>query len=98
MVDLDCCPKPKINHGSLVNAIKDGNGVMIEATLKSSFEGSIQHRAMASMSSGTSYGKEPVCENTIEQILGNIERSHLGGDRGLGTQKEKSNDSYEQSK
>lgn len=34
---------------------------------------------LPSMSSGTSYGKEPVYENTIEQILGNIERSNLGG-------------------
>ena len=30
------------------------------------------------MSSGTSYGKEPVFDNTIEQILGNVERSNLG--------------------
>ena len=32
---------------------------------------------MPSISSITSYGREPIFENTIEQILGNIERSSI---------------------
>ncbi len=50
---------------------------MFDVTLKSSYDGT-QNKEMPSMSSGTSYGKEPVFDNTIEQILGNVERSNLG--------------------
>ena len=57
-------------------------------TLKSSHEDSV-NKALFSLSSGTSIGKEAVYENTIEQILGNI----------LEDKKENTNNnSYEQSK
>ena len=65
---------------------------MLDATIKSSFEGSGANHGLPSLSSGTSYGKEPVYENTIEQILGNIERSALGD------LKEASHDSFAESK
>ena len=66
------------------------NGIL-DATIKSSFEGTGNH-GLPSLSSGTSYGKEPVYENTIEQILGNIERSALGD------LKDASHDSFAESK
>ena len=34
---------------------------------------------LVSISNDTSYGKEAVHENTIDQILGKIEKSNLGG-------------------
>ena len=78
---------------ALLSVLKDGGaqGVAhIEATLRSSCSNIDQ--ALLSLSSGTSIGKEPIYDNTIEQILGNIERSHLG-DR-----KDVSYDSYDASK
>ena len=90
LLELDCRPKPKIDKAllSILNKGACGNA-LLEATLRSSC--SID-QALLSLSSGTSYGKEPIHENTIEQILGNIEKSHLGG------LKDHSNDSYDQSK
>ena len=95
VVDLDCRPKPKLPTSALINALKQGNSALIEATLRSSCEGSL-HQALLSLSSGTSIGKEPRCENTIEQILGNIERSNIG-ERKM-NREPVSPDSYEQSK
>ena len=78
---------------AILSVLKDGavggNAAQIEATLRSSC--SIDGH-LPSLSSGTSYGKEPIYENTIEQILGKIERSQLGDKRDL------SYDSYDQSK
>ena len=39
---------------------------LLDATIKSSVEGSAGNHGLPSLSSGTSYGKEPVYENTIE--------------------------------
>jgi len=63
----------------IIGALKEcqANG-LLDATIKSSIDGSAGNHGLPSLSSGTSYGKEPVFENTIEQILGNIERSNLG--------------------
>ena len=94
VVDLDCQPKPKTIASPLRGNGKDsgGNGIL-DATIKSSFEGTGgANHGLPSLSSGTSYGKEPVYENTIEQILGNIERSNLGD------LKEQSQDSFAESK
>ena len=76
MFDLDCHPKPKMHVNTLMNKFKEGGGsVPLDGTLKSSYE---HEQAIQSLSSGTSYGREPVFENTIDQILGNIERNPLG--------------------
>ena len=93
VVDLDCQPKPKVSSSPVVGNVKDAaaNGIL-DATIKSSFEGSAANHGLPSLSSGTSYGKEPVYENTIEQILGNIERSALGD------LKDASHDSFAESK
>ena len=93
VVDLDCQPKPKNQSSPVLGTVKEpAANAMIDATIKSSFEGSGANHGLPSLSSGTSYGKEPVYENTIEQILGNIERSALGD------LKEASHDSFAESK
>lgn len=70
---LDVHGRPVLNEvGSSYNA-----AVALDGTLRSSFEESL-NKALRSLSSGTSVGKEARCENTIEQILGNIERSQIG--------------------
>ena len=76
---------------TLINALmKDNGGALLEATLRSSNDGSL-NKALMSLSSGTSVGKELRCDNTLEQILGKIERSrHL-------ERKEVSNDSFAES-
>jgi len=93
VVDLDCQPKLKVAMSPQIGTVKEpvGNG-MLDATIKSSFEGSAANHGLPSLSSGTSYGKEPIYENTIEQILGNIERSNLGD------LKDHSHDSFAESK
>ena len=99
LMDLDCRPKSRTSqnlNNNVLNMFKDGlnghhNAVLLDATLKSSHEDSV-NKALLSLSSGTSYGKEVIYENTIEQILGNIERSCLGD------KKEHSNNSFDQSK
>ena len=90
LMDLDCRPKqrrPSQNENTPgPNQYK--NTALLDVTLKSSHEDSV-NKALFSLSSGTSVGKEAVYENTIEQILGNI----------LEDKKENSNNnSYEQSK
>ena len=47
----------------------------MEKTLKSTSE----KGGLVSISNDTSYGKERVFDNTIDQILGKIEKSDLGG-------------------
>jgi len=80
VVDLDCQLLVKNIDSSVDGALNSGQAnALIDATIKSSYDGSNGNKmALPSLSSGTSYGKEPVFENTIEQILGNIERSNLG--------------------
>ena len=90
LMDLDCRPKqrrPSQNDNNpSPNQYK--NTALLDVTLKSSHEDSV-NKALFSLSSGTSIGKEAVYENTIEQILGNI----------LEDKKENSNNnSFEQSK
>lgn len=83
--------RPQRDHLPVIAADPAASGIaQIEATLRSSCSNLDQ--ALLSLSSGTSYGKEPIAENTIEQILGKIERSHLG------EKKDKSYDSYDASK
>lgn len=81
LFDLDGSNKNNLNNPLLKGmGISDPDAIanqQYEATLKSSFDES-KNVFLPSMSSGTSYGKEPVFDNTIEQILGNIERSNLG--------------------
>ena len=77
LMDLDCRPKPRNNSNTNNHVLnmfnKEGmlNGgvvhkaALMDATLKSSYEGSV-NKALNSLSSGTSYGKEQIYENTIE--------------------------------
>ena len=70
LMDLDCRPKPRANSNTnhVLNMFKEGvmlsgGGVhkaaaLMDATLKSSHEGSVNNKALNSLSSGTSYGKE----------------------------------------
>ena len=79
VMDLDCQPERHASIGAALRAPGATNGILAP-TMRSSRDGSVGQRGndLHSMSSCTSYGKEPVFENTIEQILGNIERSNLG--------------------
>ena len=66
-MDLDCRPKPQINSNThhVLNMFKEGmiNGgavhkaALMDATLKSSYDYTA-NKALNSLSSGTSYGKE----------------------------------------
>ena len=91
LFELDSGPamRPERGHLPVINDPAASGIAQIEATLRSSCSNLDQ--ALLSLSSGTSYGKEPIAENTIEQILGKIERSHLG------EKKDKSYDSFDQS-
>lgn len=68
-------------HGRpVLNDIITTQNAAMEGTIRSSYEESL-NKALRSLSSGTSVGKEARGENTIEQILGNIERSQIGDKR-----------------
>ena len=91
LIDLNCQPRPRMATTHLINALMgDNGGALLEATLKSSNDGSV-NQALLSLSSGTSVGKELRCDNTLEQILGKIERSRQC------ERKEVSNDSFAES-
>jgi hypothetical protein len=57
VVDLDCRPRPKLPTSALINALRDGNSTLIDGSLRSSFDGSI-NQALQSLSSCTSVGRE----------------------------------------
>ena len=98
LLDLDLQQKPHqtVQEGTPL-AVGGHPDCLAEHTLKSSYDGCAGENngkhILPSLSSGTSYGKEPIFENTIEQILGNIERSHIGE-----INKEPSHDSFIESK
>ena len=78
VVDLDC--EVEREPSFAYKRISCTTNGPLDNSARSVVECSVANRAgeLPSMSSCTSYGKEPIYENTIEQILGNIERSNLG--------------------
>ena len=67
VVDLDCQPKPQKTEAMMTGALKESPAnALLDATIKSSVDGSAGNHGLPSLSSGTSYGKEPIYENTIE--------------------------------